>query len=374
MMQSQSQNFPRTFSRLVSHWDPKVGRRSISTSTNPAQNASWTGLWSDASSKYSYDYVPKIMEPFFASPSSVEELRGIVANLDWATVNSAGQAWVYNPRKTDTIPRSNQDEERLYSFTRAIINTDRFQKTDRKYLLDNIHVSVCFVLWCLTKPNFFYIDKVHKQTTRRGIERVWTPFLMMKEPVKASPPQQKAVFIRQYKRTTDAQLPKLLQEQTRIRGEIEKNVNGTLIEWDDKLATHITISEAIANQEQTLSIKQTKKVQSLYNDYTKISDKIRKMQDKIDKANASNAKIAISWPPSLGPPPPPSPVLTREPATIDGVVVESLRIVGVESVGATGACSGCAESQPNQLAHMGAGGCLASESEEEEVPESWEDL
>ena len=152
----------------------------------------------------------------------------------------------------------------------------------------------------------------------------------------------------------------------------------TNIDWSDPLRVHLRVSEFIANSESGLSIKQNKKLQKIYNEYTTITKKINKTIDKINKVERANAKIAFVPPIStahdddeLGPEPLSPPQLIRQ----------SADELGYEGTGSTKIkCFGCESNQPNQLAHIG--GCLPDELDgfthgdeaEDEVPDSWEDL
>jgi hypothetical protein len=217
-------------------------------------------------------------------------------------------------------------------------------------------------VWYFTTPDVFYKDSVIKQTTRNGIQRVWTPLILDKKPKKESVQSvsQKSV---KPATTTDTLLPKQQSQQAQLRQDIQEliaNSNSASIEWDDPLRVHLAVSECLAGGTE-LSIKQTKKLQNRYNDYTKLTEKINKTLGKIRKVEEANAKLApaepappsngngASEPDELGPMPDSHPELIRKNAE----------------------CSGCATNQANQEAHIG--GCLPDE-DEDEVPDSWEDL
>ena len=289
-------------------------------------------------------------------------------------LSSTGQVWIYDMRHSDTLPKSQTDTERLYKFVRVLMS-QWFNAEEEWFLDKNIHITVCFFVWYLTKPNFFYKDNVTKQTTRYGIQRVWTPLLLgkkmklQKEPVNA--PASKS----QFSNTTDALLPKQQQQQEKLREDIQAllastTLSNTSLDWEDSRQLHNKISECLANTNSGLSIKQSKKLQKIYNEYTTISTKINKTLGKIRKVERANAKIVIPpkelvWDAELGSPPMSPPELIRKSAC------EGEPSSPVE-------CPGCATGQANQLAHMG--GCLPDElaadtlGGEEDVPDSWEDL
>ena len=134
-----------------------------------------------------------------------------------------------------------------------------------------------------------------KQTTRNGIQRVWTPFFIAKQPkVVSQAPTPRADSKRSVITTTDAMLPRQLGEQEKMRASIAKifkDAGGKLFAWDDPLDVHRNISGAIANDDRIFSIKQTKKLQNLYNEYTKITTKIDETMRKRAKAEFVNSKI-----------------------------------------------------------------------------------
>lgn len=359
MAATTSQNFPRTFRRMETRWNDKIGRRNLSARI-------WSEEALNRQQAPSYSRVPHLMEPVLSSPDFVDTIKLVSPNTKLSA--DGEQIWIYNMRSSDALPRTTQDEEKLYAFVRQLIaksfpiSSGRQLVTARSYLEDNIHVAVCFFVWTFTKPNFFYKDKVISQTTRKGIQRVWTPLLLEKEPKtvpisnttrQATPALKPA--------TTDVQLPKQLQEQSRLRAGIEKIMDGSKLDWEDHTSRHLKISEAInaTGPESTISIKNTKKLQKLYNDLTKLEAKINKTQEKIRKVELANSKIVV-----LGSIPPP-PQLNRQPFTYhEGMEAEE------EPVQA--GCSGCGTNSPNQLVHMGPGGCL--DDAEEQVPDSWEDV
>jgi hypothetical protein len=382
IMASISQNLPRTFYKLADKWDKKVGARNF-------DSACWTLSSLDAKDPihrvaYMMSQVLRREHVRMHSHDSTtladrfSELAKCFRQESNVSVecqlSSTGQVWIYDMRHSDSLPKSQTDTERLYRFVRVLIS-QWFNAEEEWYLDKNIHIAVCFFVWYLTKPNFFYKDNVTKQTTRYGIQRVWTPLLLgkkmklQKEPVNAPAPKS------QFSNTTDALLPKQQQQQGKLRKDIVALVASTTLstaslEWDDPRHLHHKISECLANTDSGLSIKQNKKLQKTYNEYTTITAKINKTMGKIHKVERANAKIVIQpkepvWDAELGSPPMSPPELIRKSAC------EGEPSSPVE-------CPGCATGQANQLAHMG--GCLPDElaadtlGGEEDVPDSWEDL
>lgn len=348
-MASVSQNLPRTFYKLAEKWDKKVMTRDFEAQ----------GCWSAASCD--------LRDPIFKVPNMMSsKLSALTADsmdglraVEGCVKTTEGQFWIYDMRQSDALPKTQTDSKRLYKYVETLVMFE-FDSKEAYYLMDNVHITTCFFVWYFTKPNFFFKDKVMRQTTRNGIQRVWTPILLNKKPKPQA--ETNAVSLPKMGSTTDALLPKQQQQQTKLKKDIQALVNGNL-EWEDPLALHIKISEIIASSDSGLSIKQNKKLQKLYSDYTTVTAKINKTMLKIKKVERANAKIAFTPSNSsafideLGPPPDFPPELVRQSA--DELGYEDTK------------CAGCEGNQPNQLAHIG--GCIP-DSDEEEVPDSWEDL
>lgn len=358
-MASISQNLPRTFYKLADKWDKKVGARNF-------ESKCWTP--SSVDTREPIHKVAFIMSEKLGC--MFHKLNELSAECQWS---SCGQIWIYDMRQSDSLPKSQTDSQRLYRFVEALLRS-WFAGEERDYLLKNVHIATCFFVWYFTKPNFFFKDNVTKQTTRHGIQRMWTPLLLGKktkiqrEPVSNSTARPVT--------TTDTLLPKQQVQQAKLRKDIQEMVSSTTLahtslEWEDSRRLHLKVSECLANTESGLSIKQNKKLQKIYNEYTTITTKINKTMNKINKVQRANAKIVMqqkesAWDDELGPPPISPPELIRQSAC-DLYEESSAKLPD---------CPGCANGQANQLAHVG--GCLPDEldaSEEEEcVPDSWEDL
>lgn len=353
-MASVSQNLPRTFYKLAEKWDKKVMTRDFEAQ----------GCWSAASCD--------LRDPIFKVPSlmssklsalTADSMDGLRA-VEGCVKTTEGQFWIYDMRQSDALPKTQTDSKRLYKYVETLVMFE-FDSKEAYYLMNNVHITTCFFVWYFTKPNFFFKDKVMRQTTRNGIQRVWTPILLNKKPKPQA--ETNAASLPKIASTTDALLPKQQQQQSKMKNDmIALLVQGELqvnqINWEDPLALHLRISEIIASSDSGLSIKQNKKLQKLYNDYTTITAKINKTLLKIGRVERANAKIRITnssaeFADELGPPPNSPPELVRQSA--DELGYEDTK------------CAGCEGNQPNQLAHIG--GCIP-DSDEEEVPDSWEDL
>lgn len=355
-MASVSQNLPRTFYKLAEKWDKKVGSRNFDA----------PGCWTVVSCDLKDDAykVASIMSNklMLMTPDQLSSLSPECVKT------SSEQVWIYDMRHSDTLPKSPGDSQRLYNYVKHFV-VSSFNANDRNYLMNHSHITTCFFVWYFTKPNFFFKDKVMSQTTRNGIQRVWTPILLNKKPKLQTTPI--AVSAPKMSSTTDALLPKQQQQQAKLKKDIQALLNRNL-EWEDPLALHIKISAVIASSESGLSTKQNKKLQKIYNDYKTVTTKINKTLVKINKVELANAKIAMPPPNStaaevdeLGPPPDFAPELVRQLACEQEY--EDAESSAIK-------CLGCEANQANQEAHMG--GCLPSfdDLEEEDVPDSWEDL
>lgn len=365
-MSSISQNLPRTFYKLAEKWDKKVGSRNF-------ESKSWVPATTD--SRDCVQRVALIMSEELGKYSGTAAQRFSDLPVECVTT-ATGQIWLYDMRQSgDSLPKSQNDTQRLYRVVRATISS-WFNGECQNYLEKNIHVAVCFFVWYFTKPNFFYIDNVTRQTTRKGIQRIWTPLLLDKRPKLQSEPRLAPSAKSRFASTTDALLPKQRQQQGSLRMDIQALVNLTtlanhVLDWDNSHRLHGEISEVLVNTDSGLSIKQNKKLQNKYNEYIAISSKIKRSADKIRKVELANSKIVTPqkepvWDDELGPPPTSRPALVRQLADELGYEGEG----SVERV----ECVGCSTLQANQQAHMG--GCLPDElsASEDEVPDSWEDL
>jgi hypothetical protein len=265
------------------------------------------------------------------------------------------QVWIYDMR-SDGLPKSPSDRDRLYAFMKAAVHR-WFSQSDQSYIMKHHHIAACFLMWYFTKPNFFHKDKVMKQTTRHGIQRVWTCILTDKEPPKAAlaPPAANPGVKRQPITTTDALLPKQLGQQETIRTTINKMVHDACIsnsskvptiEWNDQTGLRIKMSELVRNDERLFSENQRKKFQNLYNDYIKITEKISGTMQKRARCEFNNSKIVYREESAGG-----EPAITLN---TSGAAEETLEAgVSDEPLEAAAACL---------------------QDPDEEVADSWEDL
>lgn len=327
------------------------------------------------------------------SSNLLNRLSHLSAECQWTP---SQQIWIYDMRQSDTLPKSQSDTQRLYVFVELLLKS-WFDDQEKNYLFQHIHIATCFFVWYFTKPNFFYKDNVTKQTTRNGIQRVWTPLLLGKKVKSQKAPIHPTTPKRQISTTNDTLLTKQQQQKTKCQNDIQTLLDISL-DWEDPKRLHLKISEYIMNTNSGLSMKQNKKLQKIYNEYITITTKINKTMDKINKVQHANAKIASThkepvWAKELGPPPnSPSKLIRQSACELNEEELE----LQMKCLELRMKCPACISGQPNQLAHIGGcipfdemyegeeeaegGGCLPDELDvvdeegEEDVPESWEDL
>ena len=320
-MASVSENFPRTFYNLASSWDAHVGTMTFEQCSN---FNGYGSINSDVAQLLHLEFIRR-------GPNIINDLQTLwLSSSECQFYNDS--FWIYNMRSSDILPRSSHDLARLYRFVRLAIG-QWFSRSDQLLLEQHIHVAVCFFLWYITKPHFFFKDKVTKQTTRHGIQRVWTPLLLAKEVRFQTPRVQKQNTLGS---STNAQLPKQQKDQQSLKEAMER-ITSTTFEWEDSISLHLKMSKFLSGNQ--LNINQTKKLQKHYNDYKVLTNKINKTLQKIRKVEAANAKIASAS------------SNTAEEHQAEDTFVDDIN------------CSDCAQNAANQLADED--GC---------VPDSWEDL
>jgi len=272
-MASVSQNFPRTYYNLSKTWDAKVGSMAFEQATF-MQNY-----------KTNKDQVAALLHAAFKN--NKDDIVNTFCNFGMDGVSMYDNSiWIYNMRASDTLPKAPADLSRLYQFVRIAV-TKWFGRKDQMFLEQNIHITVCFFLWYITKPHFFFKDKVTRQTTRFGIERIWTPLLLAKKIVNTQPTLTKAAKSKQ--QVTNALLPKQQKDQENLRKQIERLV-GCTFEWDDSHCLHLNMSKYLSGNE--LNINQQKKLQKTYHEYTALTEKVNRTLAKIRRADLANSKIA----------------------------------------------------------------------------------
>jgi len=352
-MASISQNLPRTFYKLAEKWDKRVGARNF-------ESKCWTS--SSVDNREPIHKVAYLMSEKLGS--LFHKLTDLSSECQWS---SSQQIWIYDMRQSDTLPKSQTDSQRLYRFVEVLVKS-WFDGEERGFLSQNIHIATCFFVWYFTKPSFFFKDNVMRQTTRKGIQRVWTPLLLGKKPTSQKESVTTPSTKSQFNTTTDILLPKQQEQQAKLQTDIQEMLSSTtlsqpIIEWEDSRRAHMKISECLGNSNSGLSIKQNKKLQKMYNEYSTLTAKINKTMNKKRKVERANAKIVTPSPQPSSPPK----LIRKSACELDSEEDTPVKI-SVE-------CRACESGQANQLAHMG--GCLPDKleiTEDTDVPDCWEDL
>lgn len=327
-MAAISTNFPRTFYKLSETWNKKVGTRN-----------SKDKIFINTTQKDPVSYVPYV---FSAAMNRVEDLICSLKALVPAAHTSEIGLWIYDMRASDAMPRTTADTERLYAFVRKLIQSDWFDTATGMYLEKNIHISVSFFVWWFSTRDFFFATKEIRQTTYYGIRRVWTPVLLRKVPVVEEAVVALPTPLKKDKRSpvvSTKDVAKCQEFQERILALIQGEHSTFTIEWKDDRNVHLKISGCLEfDNDFYVAGKKGKKLQKMYQDYSKL-----KKKDGVSKALVMATTSEE-----------PTQVAAEEPEPV--------------------VCAGCLTHQPNQLAHMGPNGCCGDEFEDDEIPESWEDL
>ena len=277
---------PQTFRKLSSSWDAKVGSRDhtakifVGTSQNdPIQHipAILMALFNDLHEKS--DMINEIQA---TNPGSVK------LGDDNQTV------WLYTMRQTDAMPKNSEELERLYAFVRMFTG-NHLDTEAHSYVMKHIHISVSFFVWFFTKKDFYYYTKEIRQTTRRGIQKQWRSILLVRVPIvnitqNASVPKargdihQKAILV------------KLEEEQTKLKKDITKVIPSICkVDFDDERELHNTISQCMASNSKTfVGNKQSKKLQKIYYEYMKVTEKVKKTRKSVSHIEVANKKTTLT--------------------------------------------------------------------------------
>ena len=338
-MASISTNFPRTFYKLSVTWSKKAGKRT-----------SKDAIFLKCPQAEPISYVPHVVG---AALNRADDLVGALKALVPAAHQSDGGLWVYTMRTTDAMPRTTADTERLYAFVRKLLKTDWFDASARMYLEKHIHITVAFFVWWFTTEGFHFATNEIRQTTYHGIRRVWTPVLLPKAPVllpktPTTPVRREAPRPSGVKHSAVAsakEVAKCRELRANILALVREEHPDFAVEWEDDVRVHLKVSGCFEmNNDYYVTGKKSKKLQKMYQDYSKL-----KKKGAVSAALAEEELQADA-----------------EELQADAEELQA----DAEEPAAEVTCSGCLTHQPNQLAHVGPGGCLG----EEETPESWEDL
>jgi hypothetical protein len=339
---------PNTYRKLSSSWDTKTGKR------DHLANVFCNTVKSDA-----VLHVPAIMmtllNDIHANSDMLKELQcvnpGAVKMGD-----DARTLWIYSMRPSDAMPKNAEELERLYAFVRAFTKK-HLDGPSNDYLDQHIHIAVCFFVWFFTKHNFYFYTKEIRQTTRGGIQKQWRSVLLTRVPVMVITQSPSIPKVRGdiHQKTI---LVKLEEEQANLKADIEKLLSSVcVVDFEDEVRLRETMSMCMTMGSKCyITGKKSKKLQKSYQDYVKVTDKVNKTRKSLFQIESVEKKSSLTimvpaddmWGVAGEPPSPPK--LIRQNAE-DGFC-----FTGVQETEAY-------DMLPESL-----------EVEEDDVPDSWEDL
>ena len=340
-----TQNMGLAYKKLAELWDKKRGPTRDYTSN----------IFQNTTPKEPVYHVAKIVNSELCrihkntTTTIVDELKNIEPNA--VMVNEAG-IWIYDMRHTDAAPRTEQDTTRLKWFVSLFIKK-HFDTSTQYYLNENFTITMCFFVWFFTTPDYFYATKEMKQTTRYGIQKIWTETLLRKKPTTTPPPAAKLTKHRGMMHQKNV-LPKLEEEmralQTKMDALAQHGGSGGGFDWTaDARELHKQISECFdTNSVHYISTKKSKKLQTMYQDYQKLQEKLARTKQGITHAEFQEKQGIV--------------VFAKKPVSLMHVKEEHVEAKHVKEEHV--------EEEHVEAKHVEA----KPIEEEQEVPESWEDL
>mgnify|MGYP003317620520 CR=1 FL=1 len=270
-MASMSQNLERTYRNLASSWNKKCGTRDHKANIFENTNRN--------------DQVYHVAAVLCSSFNSLHEKSvllkefQVVAEGDAILSEDSNAMWIYDMRKSDSLPRTPRDMERLYTFVRKFVK-GHFDVETRNYLLSHDHISVCFFIWFFTTPDFFYHTKDIRQTSRHGIKKCWTRTLLDKQPIVVVPKRATHKVVERGDMHQKVMLGKVTEHKKNIEMKITELICGEhpgyVLDWEDAYGVRRKISECMKmNSEVYINGKKGKKLQKLYQDYQKVAEKVK---------------------------------------------------------------------------------------------------
>ena len=349
-----TQNMGLAYKKLAELWDKKRGPTRDYTSN----------IFQNTTPKEPVYHVAKIVNSELCrihkntttTTTIVDELKNIEPNA--VMVNEAG-IWIYDMRHTDAAPRTEQDTTRLKWFVSLFVKK-HFDTSTQYYLNENFTITMCFFVWFFTTPDYFYATKEMRQTTRYGIQKIWTETLLRKKPTTTPPPAAKLTKHRGMMHQKNV-LPKLEEETRALQTKMDALVSnsdslqhggsgsGGGFDWTaDARQLHKQISECLdTNSVHYISTKKSKKLQTMYQDYQKLQEKLARTKQGISHAEFQEKQGNVVF------------AKKPEPMHIEAGHIEA----------------GHVEAEHIEAKHVEAEHIEAKHVEEEqEVPESWEDL
>tara|TARA_B100000787_G_scaffold146772_1_gene117476 strand:- start:122 stop:1336 length:1215 start_codon:yes stop_codon:yes gene_type:complete len=358
-----TQTIGRTYKKVASSWDKKRGTRDCHANVFNATTAK-EPLYHVAS------LMNRVLCDLHNRADIAEELERVEPNvvmvapsISKASISKAS-IWVYDMRASDAAPRTEQDAARLKWFVTLLVKKHTDPHT-QAYLLQHITISMCFFAWFFSTPNYFYATKEMRQTTRFGIQKIWTETLLRKRPTPTPTPTPKPTPNTKTRSSSgamhqkDSILPKLEEEKRAIETKIDALVKSEhpthVFDWADARGVHTKVSECFdMNGKNYINGKKSKKLQTLYQDYQRVHDKVARTKKGIASAQVQHQrtekqrteKQRTEKQRTL---PPPPPAQEDDVKYIDGQI---------------------------WLQGKDGGWCVEETKEEaqEDIPESWEDL
>lgn len=205
------------------------------------------------------------------------------------------QFWIYETRKTDFLPRTQRDMEKLLAFVDFLLTYDEAHITasTRDYLRKHITMTASYLIFYLTKPGFFHIVNDTQYTTRRGTQRTWFPILLNKFPKKVEKKEKKEH--NKYKsESTDlvTTLPRLREKYDLVCDKIHELFDNhfnmkhylavhTTVELDNLHSMNSVLSAYLTpTNPKSLPQGKAKKLQKLMQELQKIAPKIKELEKR----------------------------------------------------------------------------------------------
>lgn len=299
-------SMPQTFRKLSSSWDAKAGSRDHTAN-----------VFCNTTKNDAVMHVPSLLLALFndlhEKSDMIKELQS--ASRDVILGDDAKTIWLYTMRPSDAMPKNAEELERLYAFVR-VFTAKHLDAETHAYIMQNIHIAVSFFVWFFTKKNFYFYTKEIRQTTRGGIQKQWRSILLVRVPAvviqNVAAPKARGEI---HQKTI---LAKLEEGQAKLKTDITKLItSGCVVDFDDASTLHKTISQCTTSGNQNfVGNKQGKKLQKTYDEYVKVTDKVKKTRKSVFQIEAAEKKtpLTIVAPPdwgNLGEPPSP-PKLIRQ--------------------------------------------------------------
>ena len=302
-MSSTTQTIGRTYKKVASSWDKKRGTRDCHANVFNATTAK-EPLYHVAS------LMNRVLCDLHTRTDIAEELERVEPNVvmvapskaSISSISSISSIWVYDMRASDAAPRTEQDAARLKWFVTLLVKKHTDPQT-QAYLLQHITITMCFFAWFFSTPNYFYATKEMRQTTRFGIQKIWTETLLRKRPTPTPTPTPNTTPNTKSKSRSssgamhqkDSILPKLEEEKRAIETKIDALVKSEhpthVFDWTDARGVHTKVSECFdMNGKNYINGKKSKKLQTLYQDYQRVHDKVARTKKGIASAEAQHQR------------------------------------------------------------------------------------